>query len=326
MLENIQIMVILLLIVVVGYVAGKRGYLDEAFNKRLSLVIIDITCPALILSSVMGDRLPDSSLILPLLGVGTLTYLTLIPLSFLLPRLITSDHSTWGIHGFCITYGNVGFIGYPIVASLFGHEAVFYAALLNVPNTLSVFVHGSYLINSGHDSKAFHPKILYSTPMLAAYIAILIVAFGWTGIYSTPMLAAYIAILIVAFGWTGIPKVVSQPLSLIGAITIPAALMVIGSSMSRLSIRQILGGKSVYIVSFLRLGAVPLAMYGLFTLLGFDPFVVNINTVIIAMPVATYGTILCLRYNRDVTLMTETTFITTLLSVLTIPAITLLFG
>ncbi|MBR4390247.1 MAG: AEC family transporter [Prevotella sp.] len=304
MLENIEIMVILLLIVVVGYVAGKRGYLDEAFNKRLSLVIIDITCPALILSSVMGDRLPDSALILPLLSVGTLTYLTLIPLSFLLPRIITSDRSTWGIHGFCITYGNVGFIGYPIVASLFGHEAVFYAALLNVPNTLSVFVHGSYLINSGHDSKAFHPKILYSTPMLAAYIAI----------------------LIVAFGWTGIPKVVSQSLSLIGAITIPAALMVIGSSMSRLSIRQILGGKSVYIVSLLRLGAVPLAMYGLFTLLGFDPFVVNINTVIIAMPVATYGTILCLRYNRDVTLITETTFITTLLSVLTIPLITLLFG
>ena len=91
MLENIEIMVILLLIVVVGYVAGKRGYLDEAFNKRLSLVIIDITCPALILSSVMGDRLPDSALILPLLCVGTLTYLTLIPLSFLLPHVERSE-------------------------------------------------------------------------------------------------------------------------------------------------------------------------------------------------------------------------------------------
>lgn len=96
--------------------------------------------------------------------------------------------------------------------------------------------------------------------------------------------------------------------------------------MSRLSIRQIIGGPAVYIVSALRLAAVPLAMYGLFTLIGFDPLVVNINTVIIAMPVATYGTILCLRYNRDVTLMTETTFITTLLSIFSIPLITLLFG
>jgi predicted permease len=43
------------------------------------------------------------------------------------------------------------------------------------------------------------------------------------------------------------------------------------------------------------------------------------------MPVATYGTIFCLKYGRDTTEMTEITFITSLLSVLTIPAVTLLF-
>jgi predicted permease len=46
---------------------------------------------------------------------------------------------------------------------------------------------------------------------------------------------------------------------------------------------------------------------------------------VIAMPVATYGTILCLRHEKDTTLMTEVTFITTLFSMLTIPALTLLF-
>jgi hypothetical protein len=55
--------------------------------------------------------------------------------------------------------------------------------------------------------------------------------------------------------------------------------------------------------------------------MGFSPFVVNINTVVIAMPVATYGTILCLKYGRDTTMITEVTFITTLLSMLTIPAL-----
>jgi predicted permease len=59
--------------------------------------------------------------------------------------------------------------------------------------------------------------------------------------------------------------------------------------------------------------------------LGFSPLVVNINTLVIAMPVATYGTILCLRHEKDTTLMTEVTFITTLFSMLTIPALTLLF-
>ena len=37
------------------------------------------------------------------------------------------------------------------------------------------------------------------------------------------------------------------------------------------------------------------------------------------MPVATYGTILCLRHGKDTTLITEVTFITTLLSMITIP-------
>ena len=43
------------------------------------------------------------------------------------------------------------------------------------------------------------------------------------------------------------------------------------------------------------------------------------------MRVATYGTILCLKYNRDTTLITETTLITTLLSMITIPLLTILF-
>ena len=43
-----------------------------------------------------------------------------------------------------------------------------------------------------------------------------------------------------------------------------------------------------------------------------------------AMPVATYGTILCLKYNRDTTLIAELTFITTLLSMVSIPMLVLL--
>ena len=67
-------------------------------------------------------------------------------------------------------------------------------------------------------------------------------------------------------------------------------------------------------------------MHFLMRLVGFDPFVVNINTLVIAMPVATYGTILCLKYGKDTTMITEVTFITTLVSMVSIPLlVTLLF-
>ena len=73
-MDNINIMLILLVIVIVGYVAGKLEYMGGEVDRRLSNIIIDITCPALILSSTMGGTLPDRSLILPLLGISLLTY------------------------------------------------------------------------------------------------------------------------------------------------------------------------------------------------------------------------------------------------------------
>ena len=106
---------------------------------------------------------------------------------------------------------------------------------------------------------------------------------------------------------------------MLGNITVPAALLIIGSSMSQLSLRTMLGNRTVYLTTLFRLALLPLAVHYLTSAIGFSSYVVSINTVVIAMPVATYGTILCLKYGRDTTMITEVTFITTLLSMLTIP-------
>jgi hypothetical protein len=130
--------------------------------------------------------------------------------------------------------------------------------------------------------------------------------------------------LIVILRIDNIPAWVSQPLTMIGNITVPAALLIIGSSMSNLSVRSLLGNPTVYATALFRLVLLPIAIYYLCSVLGFSTFVVNINTVVIAMPVATYGTILCLKYNKDTTMMTEVTFVTTLLSMGTIPLLVLM--
>lgn len=300
-----EVMMTLFAIVIVGYVAGRLGYMGGEFDKRLSSLVINITCPALILSSAMTGELPDRRLILPLLGISIITYIILTGVVFWLPRYLTKQKADEGIVGFALMFGNVGFMGYPVVASIFGHQAVFYAAVLNVVNTLAVFTVGTILIvGDVGDGKRFQKKVLYSTPMLSAYLAM----------------------LIVALGIGNIPGLISQPLTMIGNITVPAALLIIGSSMSQLSLRTMLGNRTVYATTLFRLILIPLGFYYLFSALGFDPYVVNINTVVIAMPVATYGTILCLKYGRETTLITEVTLITTLLSMLTIPLLTLLFS
>ena len=302
----ITVMMTLFAIVVVGFVAGKLGYMGGTFDKRLSKLVIDITCPALILSSAMTGELPDRQYILPLLLISVITYILLTAVAFLLPRYLTRRQEDQGVIGFALMFGNVGFMGYPVVASIFGHEAIFYAAVLNVVNTFAVFTIGTMLITgkSEVEGRKFQKKVLYSTPMLAAYLTM----------------------LIVALRIDNIPTVVSQPLTMIGNITVPAALLIIGSSMSQLSLRSMLGSGTVYATTLFRLALLPFGIHFLCRALSFAPFVVNINTLVIAMPVATYGTILCLRHGKDTTMITEVTFITTLLSMLTIPAlVTLLF-
>ena len=299
------VMMTLFAIVILGYIAGKKGYLGGDFDRQLSRLVINITCPALILSSAMTGELPDREYILPLLLISIVTYAVLTGAAFVLPRFLTKNKADEGAIGFALMFGNVGFMGYPVVASIFGHEAVFYAAVLNVVNTFAVFTIGTMLITgkSNVEQKRFEKKVLYSTPMLAAYLTM----------------------LIVALRIDNIPEAISQPLTMIGNITVPSALLIIGSSMSNLSLRSLLGNTTVYVTTAFRLAILPIGIYYLCTALGFANFVVNINTVVIAMPVATYGTILCLKYGKDTTMITEVTFITTLISMFSIPLLVLFF-
>lgn len=301
-MENIEIMVILFTIVVLGYALCMLGYMGDKFDQKLSSIVIDVTCPALILSSVMGAELPDRSLILPLLGIGFLTYILLLVFGFWVPRFVAKSPDEQGMIGFALMFANVGFIGYPIVSAIFGPKAVFYAALLNIPNTFFIFTAGVMLVKGEHNMKSLSAKVLFSPAMIAAFVAALMVAFG-----------------------VRTPDIIARPVTMVGNITIPAALMVIGSSMARLPLKEIIGSPKVYVASLLRLVVVPLSVYFLFRFCDVSDVINNINTVIIAMPVASYGTMFCLKYGRNPSLMTEMTFVTTLGSILTIPLITLLF-
>lgn len=302
-MQNLEVMVMLFTIVILGYAACKLGYMGDKFDKKLSSIVVDITCPLLVLSSVMGDEMPDRSLILPLVGVGFLTYIILLVFGFWVPRFISKNHDDQGMIGFSLMFSNVGFIGYPIVASIFGSKAVFYAALLNVPNTFFIFTAGVMLVKGEYSIRQFNPKVLLSPALIGAFIAALLVAFG-----------------------VHTPEMIARPITMVGNITVPAALMIIGSSMARLPLREIIGSGKVYATSFLRLVIVPLSVYFLFRLCGVNTLINNINTVVIAMPVASFGTMFCMKYGRNPSLMTEATFITTLFSIITIPLITLLFG
>ena len=273
-------MAVLFILVIAGFVAHKCGIMGGDFDKRLSNLVIQLTCPCLIVSSTMGDTMPDRSLILPLLGVGTLTYVALIALAYILPRFMPVRRE----------------------ASIFGQSAVFYASILNAPNTFTVFIWGIMFV-TGQKSGGFRWGLLYSPAMVATYLSILIVAMGWRT-----------------------PDTVARPLTLLGGITVPAALLVIGSSIAGMPARRMMGSKGTYAMCLFRLLLLPVGAYYLMTAIGAAHEVAAINAVLIGMPVASFGTMFCMKYGRDDTVMAQGTFISTLLSVASIPLLTMLIG
>lgn len=135
------------------------------------------------------------------------------------------------------------------------------------------------------------------------------------------MIASYLSILIVVTGWVP-PRVISTPFILLGNVTVPAALLIIGSSIAQVPIRRMFGNVAIYLMSALRLILIPLVILYLSRLCQVDEAIANINVVLAAMPVASYGTLFCIQYQRGEIIMAEGTFLTTLLSVLSIPLLT----
>lgn len=296
----------LFLVVLAGYICGRTRLMNQQVSKGLSNLIVNLTCPCLVLASTMGERMPDRSLIVPLLIVGAATYAILLPIAAWLPRLWGCKDPEQGLHSFMLTFGNVGFIGYPVVASLFGAEAVFYASVLNVANTISVFIWGAQFIAGKGEGGTLKSR-LYSPAMIGTYLSIIVVALAWHA-----------------------PRLIAQPLTMVGNVTVPASLLIIGYSISQIPARHMAGSYRVWITSVCRLLLMPLvvcycfkAIVWLLPVAGyvFDPYIIQINTLIIAMPVASFGTIFCLKYGVDETVMAQGTFLTTLLSLVTIPIV-----
>lgn len=302
MLDIISQMTSLFILILVGYAAAKFKITDSRFSQQLSVFVINISNPCLILASVMGEISPKKELIIPVLAIGFITYAFFVAVSIALSHAMSKDKTMQGIYGFMLTFGNVGFLGFPIVASIFGEHAIFYASLLNFPFNLLAFSLGRKMIQGG-DGK---------------------LEFDWKVLLSPAMIACYLSIIIVAFDIKGFPDIVSRPLTLLGNITVPAALLVIGTSMAQMDLSKIFSGKLTWVITGLRLLVLPIVIYFITEAMGFKGEILGINTVLAAMPVGTYGAMFCLQYGKDETVMVQGILISTLLSIVSIPLITLL--
>jgi predicted permease len=294
-------MIELFIVIIIGYIGCKCKVLDKEARYKLSRIVLYITLPATILSSVLNqNELPQARQIVSLLVVAALSYVILFAAAFIFPKLLRIPKDKEGVYRFMFTFGNVGFIGFPVTEAIFGSSSIFYTAVFNLPFNLLVFSVGVTFLSKQKQKISI-------------------------GTFITPsMIASILAIILAFLDYKG-PAIAGSLTEMIGSITTPAALMIIGSSLADMPVKDMFNNVRVYIFSLLRLIVVPLITYVVFGLFIKDTLLLGVTVIIAAMPVATNGTMLCLQYGGDEKLMAQGTFITTVLSIVTIPVLAMLF-
>ncbi len=302
MLAIFSQLAILFVIIAVGYALKRLGIMTKDFDGRLSKVVLDATLPAMILGSVLAaDTLPSPAQIGTSFLLSLASYAVLIAFALAATAVLRVKPGQRGVYRFMIIFSNVGFIGFPVLSAVYGSEAIIYGSIMNLPFNVLVFTVGAYLLAQDNDCgvKVRVNAQMFRSPTLVACIAS--IALAVANIHSVPF--------------------VGDALNALGAMTTPAALLIIGSSLANLPLRDLAGTPRLWVCSLLRVVAAPLVVWAVFHPFVSDPELLGILVIIAAMPVATNGTLLCYQYGGDSRTMAQGTFITTVLSLATIPAL-----
>lgn len=317
-LETLEQMLVLFLVLLVGCIARRCHITDDSFDARLSSVVINISLPAFIISSVLGnDALPERSVIAMTFLYALVAYLIMIALAELVCRLLPGalSRAARGTFRFGAVFGNIGFMGFPVMQALFGSEAVLYASIFNVPFNVLIFTYGLHAVrSSGEEPQQRQDGDVPENRALALAKSL-----------CTPsMIASLIAVVLALLRVTDADGVIGTAFSTLGQLTTPASMLVLGSTLAKSSARDMLGHAMPYVTSLVRLVIAPLAVFAVLSQLIVDDVLLGVIVLSAGMPVASMGTMFSLLYGGDSSSMSRTTFVSTALSLITIPLLSLL--
>lgn len=288
-------MSVVLTAIAAGYLANKLGYLGGEVDRKLTKVILNITMPAMTLGAVATSaELPGTRELINLLEGVAVFYGMALLLAMLLPRLIGGTKAQQSVWRFALSFPNVGFIGIPVVTAFFGPEAVIYAVIVMLPFNVLSYALGPVMLSGGFRNFSFRKLF-------------------------TPAVVASVAALVMTLFRLRPPIQVGECLNIVGDITAPLSLMVIGSILAGLPIGRVFASPRLWALTALRLIVLPVLLRLLLQPLGMEELALSVAIVEMAMPVAANGSMLCMEYGGDMDTMAQATFLTTLLSMVTVP-------
>ena len=241
-LNQIMIFVILILL---GVVAVKRGILDEHSLSNLSKVIMKMALPAYIfINTAEGATRSGLVASLAVIPMAVVLCALLFFLSLGIEHVFHLCGNRSHVFRAIVMFGNVGFMGIPLVVELYPDTALLYVSLFTILDQVLFWTYGVSLlekVETKKHKKKFTPAVLKN-------------------LLSPALLAIVLATVCVLLN-VHLPYVISTTLNKLGAASMPLSLLYIGGMLSMTDVRKVLKCGELYAEIFLKMVALPLLFY-----------------------------------------------------------------
>ncbi len=287
-------------IIFIGYIVRKKGLINDEISKGLSNLLIDIIMPALIITSMMIELNPEIIKNIKVIGlISVVSYVSVILLAHIISRRLHLTKPRKTIFIYLLVFGNVGYMGYPVLNAIYPEFGVFYAVISNTTFNILVFTYGIYLfIKDKESEEGIQFKKLINNGLISVIIGFFL------------LLTQY-----------KLPALLTGALESLGDMVSPLSMLIIGSSLTGVKFKTIFKDKHLYLLGFLKLLIIPFIGLSIIKQFDFPTIINNISIILLAMPSAANGVIFAEKYDGDYTFASEGVFFTTLISIITIPVL-----
>lgn len=300
LLPVFQQIVVLFLLMGVGYAANRLHIMNKESERLFSRVIVNLTCPALILYSVTTcGRLESGWILLQILGVAV-GYFVLLPIvARPLACLLHAPAVHFDEYKSMLIYSDLGFVGIPVISAVLGADAILYVSVFIAMFNVSVFSYGTILLQpTERNAEKLPLRKIINPGTVSAAAALLLYVFDLR-----------------------FPALIEQPIELLGNVTTPLAMLVVGSSLAGQPLRVMLRETSMLPFTACRLFLLPLLTLGVCRWFIDDPLLLGTITLVSAMPVASNVVMISSELGRNTDYISKGVFFSTVFSIISIPVV-----
>lgn len=299
--------IFLAIIIGIGFFSFKFGYLASDIKTAISRIVVRITLPVLVISTLtkltITPELMKNAIFIAITAVCAIAVLYIT--GVLISKIFKLNKITGVVHSIMTAFGNVIFLGYPLIQALYGETGLFYAACYAFVNDALVWTFALY--------------------KLAKYGNNNVGKMSWKKCISPPTVSFAVSILMMVFGLK-VPGVFGQVFDTVGSMTTPLSMLFIGATLATVDIKGIVKRLAIMPAFLIKMIIAPVLLMFLLTYIPVD-FVAKCVVILqVAMPSQTIMAIMSQEYGADTTYAAEVIFITTLLSLVTLPIVYILIN